>query len=118
MRELAVLFALSVAIPIASATTYLVKPDGTGDFPTIQAAIDASQPGGEVLLSDGTFTGDGNRDLHFGKSLTLRSQSGKPSACTIDCQGSSTDFHRGICFAVTEHANAATAEHLKSGHFG
>ena len=29
----------------AEGTTYVVNPEGTGDFPTIQAAIDAAQDG-------------------------------------------------------------------------
>ena len=46
---------------IVWATTYLVNPEGTGDFPTIQAAIDAVVDGDIIELNDGTFTGDGNR---------------------------------------------------------
>lgn len=91
MRAPAALLTMCVAVlatPIlATAASHLVRADGTGDYPTIQAAIDASQSGDEVVLADGTFTGEGNRDLSFGKSLTLRSQSGTPSACRIDCQG-------------------------------
>jgi hypothetical protein len=52
-----------VLLPAAGATTYVVHPDGTGDSPTIQAAIDASSDGDVVELTNGTFTGDGNRDL-------------------------------------------------------
>ena len=50
-------------ISVAAAETYVVKPDGTGDFPTIQAAIDAAYHGDVIELTDGVFTGDGNRDL-------------------------------------------------------
>ncbi|MBN1766847.1 MAG: right-handed parallel beta-helix repeat-containing protein [Sedimentisphaerales bacterium] len=51
-----------------------------------------------VILADGTYSGDGNRDLDFlGKPITLRSQNG-PELCIIDCQGSETEPHRGIHF--------------------
>lgn len=79
--------------------TYVIRPDGTGDFPTIQAAIDACEDDDIVELTDGTFTGDGNRDIDFlGKAITVRSQSGNPEVCTIHCEGSETDPHRGFIF--------------------
>jgi len=80
-------------------STYLIKPDGTGDFPTIQAALDAAEAGDTIKLADGTYLGEGNRDLDFqGKALTLRSRSANPSLCIIDCEGSAANQHRGIYF--------------------
>ncbi len=68
--------------------TYVVRPDGSGDFAKIQTAIDFSLNGGTVLLGDGTFTGTGNRGLYFhGKDIHLRSESGDPTACIIDAGG-------------------------------
>jgi len=79
--------------------THVVNPEGTGDFPTIQAAILAAGEGDVIELTDGTFTGDGNLDLDFlGKAITVRSQSGDPDLCIIDCDGSSEDPHRGFHF--------------------
>jgi hypothetical protein len=73
-------------IPIARATTYLVTPEGTGDFPTIQAAIDSVQDGDTIMLADGAFTGEGNRNLDLGgKAITICSRSGNAAACVIDC---------------------------------
>ncbi|MBP6874430.1 MAG: hypothetical protein KBD56_00005 [Candidatus Eisenbacteria bacterium] len=70
------------------AATYLVSPDGSGDFPTIQAAVDAAQDGDILQLADGTFLGDGNRGIDLrGKSLTIASVGGNPDACVIDCAG-------------------------------
>jgi hypothetical protein len=87
----------------ALATTYLVRPDGTGDFPTIQTAIHVAFPGDIIELADGTFTGDGNRDIDFlGKPITVRSQSGDRDACIIDCQGSFEEYHRGFLFIAGE----------------
>lgn len=82
---------------------YVVNPEGTGDFPTIQAAIDAVHHGDVIELTDGTFTGDGNRDMDYlGKAITIRSQSGNPQACIIDCAGSPGDPHRGFSFVSDE----------------
>ncbi len=57
--------------------------DSTGDgsepspFATIQHAIDQAVDGGTVLVADGTYTGDGNRDIDFGgKSIVLMYEKG------------------------------------------
>lgn len=66
-----------------------VAPDGSGDYPTIQSAIDAAVAGDEVVLADGTFTGEGN--VPFGlrhQGITIRSASGDPSRTIIDAEGS------------------------------
>ncbi len=69
------------------ATTYLVQPDGTGDFPTIQAAVEAALDGDVIELTNGIFSGNGNWDIDFlGKRITVRSQSGNPELCIIDCE--------------------------------
>jgi predicted outer membrane repeat protein len=87
----------------ASAETYVVRPDGSGDFPTIQEAINASTDGDVVELADGTFRGPGNRDLDYhGKGINVRSQSGEPSSCVIDCQGAPDHTHRGFRFHSSE----------------
>jgi len=79
----------------AAATTYLVKPDGTGDFPTIQAAMDAAAPGDTVDLDDGTFAGPGNRDLSYeGKAILVRPRNGNAADCIIDCGGWGTEPRR------------------------
>ncbi len=100
MRNLMLLGAMALALSTAaSGTTYLVCPDGTGDFLTIQPAIDAAVNGDIIELCDATFTGDGNRDLDYGgKAITVRSRSGNPQACVIDCQGSPANPHRAFYF--------------------
>jgi len=91
----------------ATAEIYEVHPDGGGDFASIQAAIDHAITGDTILLADGTFAGPGNRDLDFlGKAITVRSISGDPQACTIDCGGSSGAPHRGVLFQSGETAAA------------
>jgi hypothetical protein len=81
------------------ACTYVVDPYGTGDYPTIQAAIDAAEDGDIICLADGTYTGNGNRDIDFrGQAITVRSHSGDPDQCIIDCEGSHAEPHRGFRF--------------------
>jgi len=71
-----------------------------GDFPTIQAAIDASVDGDEVVIANGVYSGEGNKNLDFGgRAITVRSQNG-PEACIIDCEeeGRGFWFHSGESF--------------------
>jgi len=57
-----------------------VNPDGTGDYPTIKAAIDAAVEGDTIQLGEGTFVGSGNHNLDFGgKNLILTSVGGSSS---------------------------------------
>jgi len=77
--------------------TLVVEADGTGDFPTIQAAIDDADVWDEVVLGDGVFTGEGNRDIDYGgRRITVRSVGGDPARCIIDCGGSPGEPHRGF----------------------
>ena len=65
-------------------------PDGPKA--TIQAAIDSTFDGDEVIVADGVYTGPGNRDMSFGgRHIVLRSENG-PAGCTIDCQGAGRAF--------------------------
>lgn len=67
------------------------------DQPTIQAAIDVSVSGDTILVSDGTYTGPGNRDISYGgRSITVRSENGA-EATVIDCEkaGRGFEFQNG-----------------------
>lgn len=102
--SIAALFAI-LSVGQARAATWVVKPDGLGDFPTIQAALsDSRVVSGDIIeLTTGTFVGDGNRDVGFlGKAVTVRSQGGDPSLCIIDCEGSPIAPHRGFRFISGE----------------
>lgn len=102
----------------ANGSAIVVKPDGTGNYPTIQAAINAASTGAEIVLTNGTFTGNGNRDIDFlGKAITVRSQSGHPEQCIIDCQGSVSDQHRGFYFHSGEtRSSLLKAITIKNGY--
>ena len=92
--------------PTAMAGTITVDDDGPADYDNIQAAINAAVNGDTVLVADGTYTGDGNRDIDFlGKSITVRSDTG-PENCVIDCQGTEIETHRGFDFSDNQHTNS------------
>jgi len=85
-------------IVCALGTTYVVKPDGTGNFPTIQDAINAACDGDTIELTNGRFHGTKNRDIDYiNKAITVRSQNGA-EACTVDCSGSKISPHGGFYF--------------------
>ena len=99
MSRASLTLALLFVAGFAVATTYTIYPDGSGDFATIQEALEDTVGGDVVRLGDGIFAGPGNRDLYTtGEPVTYESISGDPDLCIIDCQGSSGDPHFGIQF--------------------
>ena len=84
------------------ANIWSVNADGSGDAPTIQAAIDLASNGDTVLAADGLYTGEGNKNLNFnGKLILLKSENG-PAGCIIDCE----NIGRGMIFENGEDNNA------------
>src|SRR5262245_53201146 len=81
---------LAIAAAIAQAATLPVPEQYT----TVQAAIDAAQPGDTVLVSPGVY----RESLHIEKSLTLRSTDG---AETTTLDGS------GACYVVWVNGTGA-----------
>jgi hypothetical protein len=72
---------------------------------TIQAAVNAAVQGQTILLCDGIYQGDGNRDVLIdGKALYIESESGVPEACTILCGGSALAPHRAFDVRLSEGA--------------
>lgn len=92
--------ALPVACPPSVPVSFLVKPDGSGDYPTIQTAVNAAWSGDTILLTDGVFTGPGNYNIQLGgwwpKAVTIRSQSGNPQNCIIDLEGGTGQNRKGF----------------------
>ncbi len=80
-----------------------LTPDGTGDYPTIQAAVDSADSADVIELSPGTYLGEGNRDIRLnGKSLLIRSSEDDPLTTIIDCAGDGETGHRGFTFDSAE----------------
>ncbi len=68
-----------------------------GDYPTIQAALDAAAPYDTVEVAAGTYTGPGNRDLSYGwkGDITLFAPAGA-TATILDAGGSAAEPHRVV----------------------
>lgn len=85
-------------IPYSDTIEYQNAVFVPADYPTIQEAISASRDGDTILVSEGIYKGEGNRDLDFsGKSITLRSM-GSPEFTVIDCES----LGRGAVFQHDE----------------
>ena len=98
MRGMTYLFLFLLLVIPCSGATITVNWDGSGDYTTIQAAINDANDFDTVIVADGTYTGSGNRNLDFGgKAITVRStEPNNPAvvaATIIDCQGSSRGFY-------------------------
>lgn len=90
---------------IAEAATLLV-PD---QQPTIQAGIDAASSGDTVLVADGTYTDEGNKNLDFkGKAIIVKSENG-PTNCTIDCGNDGRGFYFASSLEMMPVIVASTA---------
>jgi Chlamydia polymorphic membrane protein (Chlamydia_PMP) repeat len=104
MRFYQTVWCVMFMVNVAMADTISVKPDGSGDFPTIQSAIDAAATSGDIIsLHNGIFTGADNRDLvTLGKELTILSFSGDADSCVINCEGTDVENHRGFNFGAAD----------------
>ncbi|MDH4203561.1 MAG: DUF5123 domain-containing protein [Phycisphaerae bacterium] len=115
MRQLTILMILLISAGLFAATI-TVNADGTGDYPTIQTAINNAVNGDTVLVADGVYTGDGNRDINFlGKAITVKSQNG-PTNCIIDASDEVT-FHRGFIFESMETSASVVEGFTVTGGF-
>ncbi len=105
MRWILTLLALLACTRPAAPATYTVLPDGSGDYPTLQAAVDAAVSGDVIELGPGTFSGDGNRDIDLtGRALHICARDGVAATCILDCQGSPSAPHRAFVFTSGEGA--------------
>ena len=88
MSKLATFLAFNIfSASLCHAATITVNWDGSADYTTIQAGVNAAVDGDEVVVADGTYTGDGNYNIYFSmKSIILRSSGGAQN-CIIDCGG-------------------------------
>lgn len=94
MKNLIMTLTAVMTVSFAAYSTTIYVPS---QYSTIQAGISASVNGDTVLVADGTYTGDGNKNLDFGgRAIVLISENG-PDNCVIDCQncGRGFIFHCG-----------------------
>jgi parallel beta-helix repeat protein/predicted outer membrane repeat protein len=63
------------------------------EFETIQDAINAAVDGDVVMVANGVYKGNGNKELEpCGKVITVRSENG-PNDCIIDCEHDGRGFY-------------------------
>lgn len=80
---LAVVLCLTL-VSSALAHTWYIKPDGTGDAPTIKAGLDSAAYGDTLLLASGTYI---EWRLSMKAGVALLGETGDPQSVTVD-----TDF--------------------------
>jgi predicted outer membrane repeat protein len=119
------------------AATHLVKPNGTGDFPTIQAAVEAAGHNDTILCAPGTYSWNGQGTgtehgmvyiLRGSSDMTIKSQAG-PDVTILDGQSQGRimffqgeteltidgfTFRRGEAPSTGSFTGAAFAAHLSS----
>ncbi len=113
MKKLIFAFTSLLLVIPCQARIITVDDDGYADFNNIQAAINDSNNGDTIIVADGNYTGDGNRDIEFShglpegqtRAITVRSAYG-PQNCIIDCNGTESDPHGGFRFENGEDANS------------
>jgi len=93
LKTVCLLSVLAITLILSSATVFGAVIHVPVDQPTIQDALDAAFEGDTVLVADGTYNGEGNKNLDFqGKAITIQSESG-PEKCIIDCEGDGRGFY-------------------------
>ncbi|MEL7663655.1 MAG: PGF-pre-PGF domain-containing protein [Methanosarcina mazei] len=87
-RELSILFTLVLAFQVitgsTAAMTLYVDDDGTGNYTTIQSAVNAAVNGDTIIVNPGTYEGDITLDT---SSLRIQSQSENPEDTVIQGNG-------------------------------
>ncbi|HPQ41531.1 MAG TPA: right-handed parallel beta-helix repeat-containing protein [bacterium] len=77
-----------IGLTSASAATRRVP----SEYPTIKDAVDASDHGDTVLIADGTYSGNGNRNINMRyKNIVVTSENGA-GTCIVDCAGGNFGF--------------------------
>ncbi len=94
------LITLCGIVPLKAVNVFRVP----GEYPTIQEAVDACEASDIILISPGTYTGDGNRDVLIDqKEIVIKGDTTDPSEVIIDVQGSPESSHRAFNFIAPEY---------------
>jgi predicted outer membrane repeat protein len=105
--------ALATAAP---AETIRINPDGDGDFPNLQLAIDAAKSGDTIVLEEGIYTGWGNRDVRFApKTLTVRSRDPNSPAVVANTIVDAEGTQRVLFFFAGDDEPASEAHLILAG---
>lgn len=85
--------ALAASALITASTSAIARDIHVpGEQPTIQAAINVASDFDRVIVADGVYRGEGNRNIRFnGKKITVMSANG-PENCIVDAENASTVF--------------------------
>ncbi len=95
--------------PFALLGTFTIYPQSAtirvpDHWATVGEGVEAAISGDTVIVADGIYSGDGNRDISLdGKSLVIRSAAG-PTMTTIDCGGSESQPHRAFMSTVDDES--------------
>lgn len=95
----------------ALAAEYIVGSNSNRSFTAIQDAIDRAADGDTVSLADGVYAEESHAGIRFnGKKLTVRSRSGDPASCIIECSAHRDSLvSRGFLFESEESRDSILA---------
>jgi hypothetical protein len=116
MRAVTAGVTLAMATSMATGDILTVGIGAGYGYSRIGDAMAAAKDGDTVLVDDGVYSGDGNRDLSFGgKAITVRSANG-PEKCIVDCGGSASEHHQGFVFDWQETDAVLSGFTIRNGY--